>query len=122
VGGDLPNPTLPSALADAIVGGHGYSIAPNGRLVAATIFSRNKSEKKIRVWDAASGKVLWTFNTPWDIVFDPLFSPDSRLLTAMVNESDDDLRMALKMWDVTSGRLIKSVGRCRLSPARTASS
>ncbi|MGH6826257.1 caspase family protein [Methyloceanibacter sp.] len=104
-----PTPTIPSALVDVIVGGHGYAIAPNGRLVAATVFSRNKSEKKIRVWDAASGKVLWTFDTPWDIVLDPLFSPDSRFLTAMVNESDDDLRMALKMWDVTSGRLIKSV-------------
>lgn len=95
----------PSASQPLITGSYTYAISPDGRLVAALIWSRNKAEKKLRLWDARTGATLWTVDTPWDSVFEPTFSSDGRYLSARITEKDK----ALKLWDVVTGRLVKSV-------------
>lgn len=91
-----------------IAGGYKYSISPDGRLAASNISSRDRKERKIGVWDIQTGKTVWTAATPWGF-FQPRFSPDGRFLSAMVNEADSGITMALKVWDVATGRLVKSV-------------
>ncbi len=91
-----------------ISGGYKYSISPDGRLAASNISPPNKKDRKIGVWDIQTGNTVWTAATPWGF-FQPQFSPDGRFLSAIVNEADRGIRDVLKVWDVSTGRLVKSV-------------
>lgn len=101
-----------------IAGGYKYSISPDGRLAASNISSRERKDRKIGVWDTRTGNTVWTAATPWGF-FQPWFSPDGRFLSAIVNEADSGIRMVLKVWDVATGRLVKSVhDRQQNTPSR----
>src|SRR6059058_4893686 len=67
----------------------------------------------VAVWDIASRKRLFRFETFGD--FTKLaFSPDGTLLAACrLFATDDGIEMdEVRIWDVTSGRLVKTLDRC----------
>src|SRR6478672_2777558 len=68
----------------------------------------------VAVWDVASRKRLFRWETFGD--FTKLaFSPDGRLLAACrLFATDDGLGLdEVRLWDVTTDRLVKSLDRCR---------
>ena len=59
------------------------------------------ADKTAKLWDAASGKLIASFNHQ-DEVTDAAFSPDgARILTASADNT-------AKLWDAASGKLIAS--------------
>ena len=57
------------------------------------------ADKTAKLWDAASGKLIASFDHK-DSVYDAAFSPDgARILTASADKT-------AKLWDAASGRLI----------------
>src|SRR5262245_52619385 len=67
----------------------------------------------VAVWDVASRKRLFRWETFGD--FTKLaFSPDGRLLAACrLFATDDGVELnEVRLWDVTTGRLVKSLDRC----------
>jgi WD40 repeat protein len=67
----------------------------------------------VAVWDVATGKRLFRWETFGDLV-KLAFSPDGPLLAAArLFETDDGLALhEVRVWDVTTGRLVKSLDRC----------
>ncbi|MDX1944134.1 MAG: hypothetical protein SFU86_01905 [Pirellulaceae bacterium] len=67
----------------------------------------------VAVWDIASGKRLFRWETFGDLT-KLAFSPDGQLLAASrLYEADDGLALhEVRVWDATSGRLVKSLDRC----------
>ncbi len=67
----------------------------------------------VAVWGVQSGKRLFRWDTFGDLV-KLAFSPDGTLLAAArLFETDDGLALhEVRVWDVTTGRLIKALDRC----------
>ena len=65
----------------------------------------------VRLWDAQSGRLLWTRETGWE-TFSLAFSPDGQTLAVGMDNhvyppSLDAL--SVQLWDVQSGRLLRSI-------------
>jgi WD40 repeat protein len=80
------------------------TLSGDGRLLV----TQGYEPRTIKLWDMTSGKRLWSTPTPWEFVFRPAFSPDSRWLIASVHDYDKR-EWALKIWDVSSGRLAGTI-------------
>jgi WD40 repeat protein len=67
----------------------------------------------VAVWDVQSGKRLFRWETFGDLT-KLAFSPDgTRLAAARLFETTDGLALhEVRVWDVTSGRLVKALDRC----------
>jgi WD40 repeat protein len=67
----------------------------------------------VAVWDVESGKRLFRWETFGDLT-KLAFSPEGTLLAAArLFETDDGLALhEVRVWDVTTGRLVKSLDRC----------
>ena len=67
----------------------------------------------VAVWDVATRKRLFRWETFGDLT-KLAFSPDGSLLAASrLYETDDGLALhEVRVWDVTSGRVVKSLDRC----------
>jgi WD40 repeat protein len=86
------------------------ALSRDGRLLA----TQGYKPRTIALWDMTSGKRIWSIPTPWEFVFRPAFSPDSRWLIATVHEYDRK-EFGLKIWDVSSGRLANTIAADRNS-------
>ena len=73
------------------------AFSPNGRTVLS-----GSCDQTLKLWDAATGKLLRTFEGHSSAVWSVAFSPDGR--TAL-SGSDDK---TLKLWDAATGRLLRS--------------
>lgn len=93
------------------------SVSRDGRFLATQKWSKPTD---IKIWDLTSGKRIWTIPTPWEYVFDPTFSPDNRWLIASVHDYDKR-EWALKIYDVASGRLARTIPAERRSLPNTPS-
>ena len=72
------------------------AFSPDG----ARILTASK-DKTAKLWDAASGKLIASFDHQ-DVVYDAVFSPDgAQILTASADKT-------AKLWDAASGKLITS--------------
>jgi WD40 repeat protein len=67
----------------------------------------------VAVWDVASGKRLFRWDTYGDLT-KLAFSPDGVLLAACrLFETDDGLALhEVRVWDATTGRIVKVLDRC----------
>jgi WD40 repeat protein len=81
-------PALPHA------GVRTVAFSPDGRLLA----SGGLAEPYVKVWDAASGKELWSYADPWAGVHGVAFSPDSRLLAAAGQYG------TIRLWEAATGK------------------
>jgi WD40 repeat protein len=83
--------------------GHGAAItavvySPDGRQIITA-----SNDKTVKIWDAESGRELWTLAGHSDWVNAIAYSPDGRRI---VSASDDT---TIKIWDVESGREIRTL-------------
>jgi WD40 repeat protein len=73
------------------------SFSPDGKTLASASF-----DKKIMLWDVATGKKIRTFPGHSDKIYTVSFSPDSRTLAS--GGADN----VIKLWDVATGREIRT--------------
>ena len=71
--------------------------SPGGARIAS-----GSDDHKIRLWDAASGRLLRTFEGHSGSVWSVAFSPDG---ARIASASEDD---TIKLWDAESGRLLRT--------------
>lgn len=74
----------------------------------ARLVSAGGYDKAVKLWDAASGRLLRTFEVPSDQVNSVALSPDG---TRILSASDK----ALRLWDAASGQLIRTLEAHRIS-------
>ncbi|MBW4511122.1 MAG: myosin kinase [Scytonematopsis contorta HA4267-MV1] len=88
------------------------SFSPDGKVIASAsgdtssvneIESISKNKNTVKLWDAATGRVIKTLNGHLDSVNSVSFSPDGKVIASA---SDDKM---LKLWDATSGKAIKAL-------------
>jgi WD40 repeat protein len=93
------------------------AISPDGARIAAA-----SQERKVRVWDAANGDLVHTFEVSpakEPLRYHPVtalaFSPDGAVLAACQGQDD---HKHVKLWDVASGKLVRTFDfRCAGSVA-----
>lgn len=69
--------------------------SPDGTRIASSL-----GDKTIQLWHAATGKLITTYHTQSDWIYDFAWSPDSRLLaTANKNHT-------AQLWDIKTGKLL----------------
>ncbi len=83
------------------------AFSPDGRRVAAGLgcfrgCTKSGADRTVRVWDAASGKLVAQMEAPGDYVNDLSFSPDGSRIAGTV---DKDVRI----WNVDTGKLLKTL-------------
>ena len=88
-------------------------LADGSRLVSAGGSTDHNPGGQVRLWDAATGRLLRTFegHQPFAVVDRVALSPDgSRVLSSGSDK-------AVKLWDTASGRLLHSFLSSRLPPS-----
>jgi WD40 repeat protein/uncharacterized caspase-like protein len=89
------------AVPTAQLGHSGYVVAvafsPDGRLVLSGSYDHS-----LKLWEAATGRLVRTFEGHQDEVWSVAFSPDGRLL---LSGSYDN---TLKLWEAATGRLVRT--------------
>jgi WD40 repeat protein len=73
------------------------AFSPDGRQVLS-----GSNDNTIKLWDAASGREIRTFQGHTSSVYSVAFSPDGR---QVLSGSDDN---TVKLWDAASGREIRT--------------
>jgi WD40 repeat protein/serine/threonine protein kinase len=82
---------------------HNLAYSPDGRLIAgATGWYEKQKPGEVIVWDAATGKELFTFHEHTRLVRSVAFSPNGKLLASA------GLDPAVRVWDVAARRQIAS--------------
>lgn len=74
--------------------GVAFAFAPDGKLLAAS-----SGDKKVRVWDVATGRVVQMFADHLDVVLSVAFSPEGKTIAS---GSDDN---TVRLWSAATGRL-----------------
>lgn len=77
---------------------HAVTWSPDGRLIAT-----GSSDCCVRVWDAASGKLLRTLEGHTAAVESVSFSPDGKVLASGAHDS------SVRLWDAASGKLLRTL-------------
>jgi WD40 repeat protein len=82
------------------------AFSPDGKRLASTggIYSR---EKKVTVWDTASGKQVFSLEGDGFFPLRVRFSPDGALLTACGQEFDG--RQRILLWEMATGRQVREI-------------
>jgi len=94
---------------DIVTGRMLYSLQVDSSLVKSSQFSpdgkylltTSNVDTSAKIWDAASGKVLYTLKDVWSVYV----SPDGKRIATIFKDSED----STKIWDPTSGKLLFSV-------------
>jgi WD40 repeat protein len=82
------------------------AFSPDGRLLASGGF-----DDKAKIWDVATGQEVRTLSGHGE-VYDVAFSPDGTVLaTAETGSTAPQTEAFVKLWDVASGRLTRSLSR-----------
>jgi len=92
--------TIQGQKADII---NGVACSPDGKKIASA-----GDDGAIKVWDAASGKVLLTLGKDLQGADAVAFSPDGLLLAAAVN-AGGRRGNAVQIWDLASGQLVQDM-------------
>jgi WD40 repeat protein len=83
------------------------------RLAASTIPAKTAKpdeESSVRIWDAANGKELVTFQVAFRAVVNLAFSHDAQRLAAVVSTNDTEKpREEIKVWDANTGKEILAI-------------
>jgi WD40 repeat protein len=87
-----------------------FAVSPDGRLLAITQIGKNYRPGKpipddIQIIDAATGRVLKTFQAHFNSARALAFSPDSRLIASTGGDK------TAKIWDVATGRLLLTLAQ-----------
>lgn len=77
-------------------GVNAVAFSPDGKTIVS-----GSDDNTIKLWEAASGKLLRTLESHVASVFEVTFSSDSKLLASGSSDS------TIKLWDVASGKLIR---------------
>jgi WD40 repeat protein len=75
----------------------------DGSMIAATMQRRNSFDRLIKIWNAATGKEIWTFTGHTEPIMGIGFSPDGKRLVSA------DRNGTIRIWDVESGWEIKTI-------------
>jgi WD40 repeat protein len=94
--------------------GHGDEIAwvifsPDGRRLASAAGSADGSKPvEVKLWDAATGQLLWAGAGPSGEVLNIAFSPDGRQLNSLhrTPAKDPKARTVVKSWDTATGKAL----------------
>ncbi|MBN1797939.1 MAG: WD40 repeat domain-containing protein, partial [Spirochaetales bacterium] len=83
--------------------------SPDGRILAASC----QDDNKIMLWDTVNWKLIRTINVKSRYLYYTEFSPDGKFILSAGQSAggfDDNWQenLALKMWDVNTGKLIRS--------------
>jgi WD40 repeat protein len=96
-------PLPPGALLAPNIGHPGavvsLTFAPNGRTVA----SSSRRDNKVRVWEAATGKLLHTLEGHTRYVQSVAYAPDGKLLASASSDK------TVRVWDSGTGKLIRAL-------------
>lgn len=94
------------------------AFSPNGRFLASGSGDANSQGNRfIKLWDVATGEEILTFGDSRAIVTSVAFSPDGKVLASggyvLLGGSFDEvfsssLRKPIKLWDVVTGKELKS--------------
>ena len=93
------------------------AFSPDSRTLASAGFIEREAGRlitkgTIRLWDVGTGALLKTLEGNTDVVLSVAFSPDGRTLASGGFFGMEDARMlegSIRLWDVSTGRLLKTL-------------
>jgi len=83
------------------------ALSPDGNTIACSTWER-KEVPIIHLWNAQTGRLLYTLRGHTDMVPNMVFSPDGRMLASGVAAQAPN-PSEIKLWDVNSGKLITTL-------------
>src|SRR5262249_58729312 len=88
----------------------GVAVSPGGgRVAVGSGFLNPKGQGRVSIWDAATGRPLWSRREPGLQPMTVAFSPDGRSLAVGYGLYSSDEVGRVKVWDALSGREVMAL-------------
>lgn len=100
---NITDPATKTFIADTLYTFHD-SVSDDTRLIAGA----RRGNQEFEIWDTQAGKRVSIFKQKDDLFY-PVFSPDNRKIAGVSKLSEKTGAMGLRVWDVTTGKLEKTL-------------
>ena len=92
------------------------AFSPDGRFLASVgglyhIGNKSPNPGEIKLWDVATGRLIWKVDDPASCIFALAFTPDGRRLATGGGKTKRWKPAAIKLWDVSTGEEVLTLGR-----------